>query len=82
MNFETVPTTTEITATVDSNDPLIQSFPELAQADEIQLDLDLARQYIDLGAYASARELLSQNESQYTAEQRQLSQTLLNRIAS
>ena len=82
LNFETVPATTEITATVDSNDPLIQSFPELAQADEIQLDLDLARQYIDLGAYASARELLSQNESQYTAEQRQLSQTLLNRIAS
>lgn len=82
LNFETTPTTTEIGATVDSNDPLVQSFPELAQTDEIQLDLDLAQQYIDLGAYASARELLSQNESQYTAEQRQLSQTLLNRIAS
>lgn len=82
LNFETTPTTTEISATVDSNDPLVQSFPELAQADEIQLNLDLAQQYIDLGAYASARELLSQNESQYTAEQRQLSQTLLNRIAS
>lgn len=82
LNFETAPTATEISAPADSNDPLIQAFPELAQINEIQLDLDLAQQYIDLGAYASARELLSQNESKYTSEQRQLSQTLLNRIAS
>lgn len=82
LNFETAATVTEISATTDSNDPLIQAFPELAEVNEIQLDLDLAQQYIDLGAYASARELLSQNESKYTTEQRQLSQTLLNRIAS
>ena len=82
LNFETAPTVTEISAIADSNDPLIQAFPELAEVNEIQLDLDLAQQYIDLGAYASARELLSQNESKYTSEQRQLSQTLLNRIAS
>ncbi|MEF9958189.1 MAG: hypothetical protein RR767_13480, partial [Acinetobacter sp.] len=82
LNLEATPSTAETDQTVDSSDPLVQSFPELAQVDEIQLDLDLAQQYIDLGAYASARELLSQNESQYTAEQRQLSQTLLNRIAS
>ncbi|MEG0488124.1 MAG: hypothetical protein RR575_09330 [Acinetobacter sp.] len=82
LSFETAPSTTDTSKTVDSSDPLVQSFPELAQVDEIQLDLDLAQQYIDLGAYASARELLSQNESKYTSEQRQLSQTLLNRIAS
>ncbi|WP_089606406.1 hypothetical protein [Acinetobacter piscicola] len=82
LNLEATPSTAETDQTVDSSDPLVQSFPELAQVDEIQLDLDLAQQYIDLGAYASARELLSQNESKYTSEQRQLSQTLLNQIAS
>ena len=82
LNLEATPSTAETDQTVDSSDPLVQSFPELAQVDEIQLDLDLAQQYIDLGAYASARELLSQNESKYTSEQRQSSQTLLNQIAS
>lgn len=49
---------------------------------EVQLNLDLAQQYLNLGAYASVRELLSQNEAAYTAEQRQQSQNLLNQIAS
>ncbi len=67
---------------IDVNDPLISSFPELAEVNEIQLNLELAQQYISLGAYASARVLLSQDESSYTPEQRRVSQNLLNQIAS
>ena len=83
LNFEApIQPTTETIGAVDTNDPLVKSFPELAQINEMQLNLDLAQQYIDLGAYASARELLSQNVDQYTTDQRELSQNLLNRIAS
>lgn len=74
------PATVAISAEV--NDPLVKSFPELAEVNEIQLNLDLAQQYIHLGAYASARELLTQDETAYTPQQRQQSQTLLNQIAS
>ena len=64
------------------NDPLVQAFPELAQVNEIQLNIDLAQQYITLGAYSAARELLTQDELSYTAQQREQSQSLLNQIAS
>ena len=64
------------------NDPLVQAFPELAQVNEIQLNIDLAQQYVTLGAYSAARELLTQDELSYTAQQREQSQSLLNQIAS
>lgn len=80
LNLE-VPSQVEAVTPVETTDPLLTSFPELAQVNEIQLNLDLAQQYIHLGAYASARALLSQDESVYTAEQRQQSQNLLNQIA-
>lgn len=67
--------------TVD-HDPLIQAFPELANLDETQLDLELAEQYIELGAYASAQILLNQNEAKFSAQQLELSKKLLNRMAS
>lgn len=67
--------------TVD-HDPLIQAFPELANLDETQLDLELAEQYIELGAYASAQILLNQNEEKFSAQQLELSKKLLNRMAS
>ena len=78
LNFET---TSQVTS-ADLDDPLVKSFPELAEINEIQLNLDLAQQYISLGSYASARELLSQNEIAYTPEQREQSQKLLNQLAS
>lgn len=80
LNLE-VPSQVEAVTPIETTDPLLTSFPELAQVNEIQLNLDLAQQYIHLGAYASARALLSQDESVYTAEQRQQSQNLLNQIA-
>lgn len=66
----------------DQNDPLVQSFPELVEVNEISLNLDLAQQYIQLGAFESARELLAEYEAEYTAEQRQQADQLRNQIAS
>ncbi|MCO8087779.1 fimbrial protein FimV [Acinetobacter indicus] len=67
---------------VDPHDPLIQSFPELAEVNEIQLNLDLAQQYIELGAYDAARALLAEKEANYSAAQQQHATQLLNQIAS
>ncbi len=69
-------------AKADKNDPLLQSFPELIEVDEINLNLELAQQYIQLGAYESARELLAEQEAGYTPEQRQQADHLRNQIAS
>ncbi len=69
-------------AKADKNDPLVQSFPELTEVDEINLNLELAQQYIQLGALESARELLSEQEAGYTPEQRQQADHLRNQIAS
>ncbi|NIE97765.1 FimV domain-containing protein [Acinetobacter sp. Tr-809] len=69
------------TPAVAIHDPLAQSFPDLQQLDEAQLNLELAEQYIELGAYDSARELLKNNSS-FSAEQQQRSENLLNKIAS
>jgi FimV-like protein len=66
----------------DQNDPLVQSFPELIEVNEISLNLDLAQQYIQLGAFESALELLAEQETEYTAEQRQQADQLRNQIAS
>lgn len=71
-----------LTLQPQSIDPLVQSFPALIEISEIQLNLELAEQYIALGAYESARLLLSQHEEEYSPEQRLTSQNLLNRIAS
>lgn len=68
-------------AVITVHDPLAQSFPDLQQLDEAQLNLELAEQYIELGAYDSARELLKNNQA-FNAEQQQRSENLLNKIAS
>ncbi|KXO86541.1 FimV domain-containing protein [Acinetobacter venetianus] len=69
-------------SSVISNDPLVQSFPDLQQLNEAQLNLDLAEQYIELGAYESARTLLQNSQSIFDADQQQSSEKLLNKIAS
>lgn len=80
VELEPVQTSLQTTS-VAINDPLVQSFPDLQQLDEAQLNLELAEQYIELGAYDSARELLK-NSPPFNAEQQQHSQSLLNKIAS
>ena len=67
---------------VDQHDPLVQSFPELLAVNEISLNLELAEQYIQLGAFESAGELLLEQEAEYSAEQLQHAQQLRNQIAS
>lgn len=80
VNFE-IPTAPVTTAT-DQHDPLVQSFPELMEVNEADLNLELAQQYIQLGAYAAAREVIAEREAEYTAAQRQQADQLLNQIAS
>lgn len=63
-------------------DPLLDAFPELKQLDENELDLQLAEQYIKLGAYPAAHTLLESNEQKFNTEQQQRAKNLLNRIAS
>lgn len=90
FTFEATPPVTEIEPKADfvqesydaDHDPLAQSFPDLQQLDESQLNLDLAEQYIELGAYESARVLLKNSQSLFNAEQQQRSEKLLNQIAS
>ena len=66
----------------NADDPLAQSFPDLLKVNEIQLNLDLAERYIELGAYESAKKLIASDEASFSIEQRQRSQKLLNQIAS
>ena len=68
--------------TVDQSDPLVQSFPQLNEVNEIHLNLELAEQYIQLGAFQAAREILVEQEPNYSTEQRQQVEQLLSRIAS
>ena len=68
--------------TVDQSDPLVQSFPQLSEVNEIHLNLELAEQYIQLGAFEAAREILVEQEPNYSMEQRQQVEQLLSRIAS
>lgn len=76
------PAATVVGTDVDLNDPLVKSFPDLSQVDEIQLNLDLASQYVELGAYDAAKALLGEQDANYSAEQRQRADQLLNQIAS
>ena len=66
----------------DKSDPLLQSFPELAEVNEAALNLELAQQYIELGSFDAARDLLAEKEAEYSLEQRQQADLLLNQIAS
>ncbi len=68
--------------TTDQSDPLVQSFRQLNEVNEIHLNLELAEQYIQLGAFEAAREILVEQEPNYSTEQRQQVEQLLSRIAS
>ncbi|WP_374665454.1 fimbrial protein FimV [Acinetobacter sp.] len=82
VSFNISSTSASAAAPADSSDPLVQSFPELSECPEIAVNLELAQQYIKLGAYDAARELLAEKEAEYSTEQRQQADLLLNQIAS
>lgn len=69
-------------ADVNLQDPLVQSFPELGQINEGTLNFDLVQQYIQLGAYEAARQLFAESSNNFSAEQQQRAEQLLNQIAS
>lgn len=72
----------ENTEHTPADDPLTQSFPELLQIDEHQLSLDLAAQYVKLGAYADAKALLEESLDKFTDQQREVATKLLREIDS
>ena len=82
VSFDLSAASAPATAAADKSDPLLQSFPELAEVNEISLNLELAQQYIELGSFNAARELLAEKEAEYSPEQRQQADLLLNQIAS
>ena len=82
LHFDISAVSAQTAPATDQNDPLVQSFPELINVNEAQLNLDLAAQYIKLGLYEAAREILAEKEAEFSAEQRQQADQLLNQIAS
>lgn len=82
VNFDISNVSSPAAVPADSSDPLIQSFPELAASSEIEINLELAQQYIKLGAFDAARELLAEKETEFSTAQRQQADLLLNQIAS
>lgn len=82
LHFEAIEMSSQQIEVENTQDPLLQAFPELLQMDEIELNLELAEQYIELGAYDSARVLLNKHMVGLSADQQQRSEILLNRIAS
>lgn len=80
MNFDIAAAPAQ--TAINQHDPLVQSFPELLDVNEASLNLDLAQQYIQLGASAAAREIIAEREAEYTPEQQQRAEQLLNQIAS
>lgn len=74
--------TSAVQTDVHLQDPLVQSFPELGQINESTLNLDLVQQYIQLGSYEAARQLFAESSNNFSAEQQQRAEQLLNQIAS
>lgn len=82
VNFDISNISTPSASAADQSDPLVQSFPELLEVNEITLNFELAAQYIQLGAYQSASDILDEKEADYSPEQREQAQLLRNQIAS
>lgn len=67
---------------VDANDPIMQSFTELTQVNPIDLNIELAEQYIRLGAIDAAKDLLNASIANVSSEQATKIDSLLQKIAS
>ena len=66
---------------IDADDPIAQAFPTLAQVDPVELDIELAEQYVRLGEIAAAKQLLNVDQAQLNADQAEKVQQLLQKIA-
>ncbi|WP_296206056.1 FimV/HubP family polar landmark protein [Psychrobacter sp. UBA3962] len=69
------------TETETETEDSMQAFDFIKQLDSVQLTLDLAQQYLDVGEYDSAKRLVQEViEGQGTAEQKAFAQSLLDRL--
>ena len=66
----------------DANDPLVQSFSELTSVDPIDLHIELIEQYIRLGAFDAAKNLLNATNGEASPEQLSKIDGLLQKLAS
>lgn len=64
-----------------SNDPLVNQFSVLNNYDEITVNLKLASQYVNLGAYEAAHQLLAQRDN-FDEQQNQQADAILARITA
>lgn len=64
-----------------SNDPLVNQFSVLNNYDEITVNLKLASQYVNLGAYEAAHQLLAQRDN-FDEQQNQQADAILERITA
>lgn len=62
-----------------SHDPLMNQFPILSDYHEITVNLKLANQYVNLGAYEAAHNLLAHRDN-FTEQQNQQADAILARI--
>ena len=69
------------TTFAEADDPITQAFPALAQVNPTALDIELAEQYIRLGEIAAAKQLLTVDQTQLSADQAEKVQQLLQKIA-
>ena len=69
------------TSFAESDDPITQAFPALAQVNPTALDIELAEQYIRLGEITAAKQLLTVDQTQLSVDQAEKVQQLLQKIA-
>lgn len=69
------------TGYADANDPIVQSFSELSEVNPVDLDIQLAEQYIRLGAIDAAKSLLTANHEAPSAQQLEKIESLMQKIA-
>ena len=75
-----VPEISSTTQYADLNDPIAQSFTALASTNPVDLDIELAEQYIRLGAKSAAKALLTQTQ-ELSTEQAAKVDALMQKIA-
>ncbi|SDB98511.1 hypothetical protein [Acinetobacter boissieri] len=83
---ETVPSITPVPDQIieesASTDVLLNQFDELKHLDEAKLNIDLATEYVTIGEYERAQQLLSASHIEFSETQKVKVEQLLNKMAS
>ncbi|OUY08778.1 hypothetical protein [Acinetobacter populi] len=69
------------TVYADPEDPIVQAFPVLTNLNPVDLDIDLAEQYIRLGEYRAAKLILGEQQTNVSDQQNIKIEQLLQKIA-